>query len=128
LRTHNPDMNIKPRTLNLPFKLVQEAPPIPATPAVPYFETRGIDVDLLPATTEPVLRFHPGCPFGRDGVRKPCLLALYRDVETDASAGIHRIALTPEALAGGKVERLTLGRWPIKLWPAAKQLFVGEGL
>ena len=127
-----PDSDIDTRTLNRAFELWQEAQPIAGTPAVPYFETRGIDVDLLPANTETVLRFHPGCPFGRDGVRKPCLLVLYRDVETDASAGIHRIALTPEALAGGKVERLTLGRWPkpraIKLWPAASQLFIAEGL
>ena len=53
-------------------------------------------------------------------------------VETNAYAGIHRVALTPQAVAGGKVERQMLGRWPkpraIKLWRAAKQLFVGEGL
>ena len=63
----------------------------------------------------------------------PALLALYQDVETDASAGIHRIKLTPDVFAGAKVERLSLGRWPtpraIKLWPMdGNRLFVGEGL
>jgi hypothetical protein len=128
-----PDSDIDVRTLDRAHELWREAQPIAGTLAIRYLaETRGIDVDLLPANNETVLRFHPRCPFGRGDVRKPCLLALYRDVETDAGAGIHRVALTPEALAGGKVERLTLGRWPkpraIKLWPAAKQLFVGEGL
>jgi DNA polymerase I-like protein with 3'-5' exonuclease and polymerase domains len=128
-----PDNDIDTYTLNLARALWPAAQPIVGTPAIRYLaETRGIDVDLLPANTETVLRFHPRCPFGRDGARKPCLLALFRDVETDAFAGIHRIALTPEVFAGGKVERMTLGCWPrpraIKLWPAAKQLFVGEGL
>jgi hypothetical protein len=128
-----PDNDIDTRTINRARELWQEPQPITGTLAVRYLvETRGIDVELLPANNETVLRFHPRCPFGRDGVRKPCLLALYRDVETDAGAGIHRIALTPEALAGSKVERQMLGRWPkpraIKLWPEAKTLFVGEGL
>jgi hypothetical protein len=128
-----PESNIDTRTLNLARELWQEAQPIARTLAVRYLaEARGIDVNLLPANSETVLRFHPSCPFGPGGGRKPCLLALYRDVETNAGAGIHRTALTPEALAGGKVERLTLGRWPksraIKLWPEAKTLFVGEGL
>jgi hypothetical protein len=92
-----PHSDIDTRTLNRACELWQEAQPIAGTLAVRYLaETRGIDVDLLPENTETVLRFHPGCPFGRDGVRKPCLLALYRDVETEASAGIHRIALTPK--------------------------------
>jgi putative DNA primase/helicase len=85
---------------------------------------------VLPDQLDAVLRYHPRCPF--DGANLPCLLALYRDVESDAPVGIHRIALTHEVFAGGKVKRLTLGSWPrpraIKLWPAAEQLFVGEGL
>jgi hypothetical protein len=66
------------------------------------------------------------------GQRLPCLIALYRDVESDEPAGIHRIALTPEVLAGGQVERRSLGRWPkpraIKLWPATTILYLGEGI
>jgi hypothetical protein len=127
------DIDTDTRTLNRARDLWQDAQPIAGTPAVRYLaDIRGIDVDQLSANNETVLRFHPRCPFGRGGVHKPCLLALYRDVETDEVAGIHRIALTPEIFTGGKVERQMLGRWPrpraIKLWPAAKQIFIGEGL
>jgi hypothetical protein len=84
----------------------------------------------LPASIDEVLRFHPRCPFGANGGRHPCLVALFRDVETDAPAGIHRIGLTVEAK---KIKRLTLGRWAgvraIKLWPAAThKLSIGEGI
>jgi hypothetical protein len=73
------------------------------------------------------LRFHPECPF--NGAAHPCLIALFRDVATDAPAGIHRIALTAEAQ---KIDRMMLGRWPtpraVKLWPAKRSLVVGEGI
>jgi len=117
-------------TLALATRLWERAQPIGGTPATKYLaDVRGIDdVDALPDTA---LRFHRRCPFG-PGMRVPCLLALYRDVLTDEPAGIHRIALTPEVFAGGKVERRSLGSWPapraIKFWPAADQLFLGEGI
>ena len=118
------------RTLKLALALWQAAKPIAGTPAIRYLaEVRGIDVAMLSANTP--LRFHPRCPFGI-GKRLPCLIALYQDVESDAPAGIHRIALTPEVMAGGEVERRSLGRWPrpraIKLWPATSVLYLGEGI
>jgi DNA polymerase I-like protein with 3'-5' exonuclease and polymerase domains len=119
------------RTLGFAHQLWREAGPITDTPAERYLrEVRGIDVTALPTDCEHTLRFHPNCPFG--GQRQPCLLALYRDVVTDVEAGIHRIALTTDVFAGGKVQRLTLGLWPqpraIKLWPIGSQLFLGEGI
>lgn len=119
------------RTLALALRLWQAAKPIVGTPAIKYLaDIRGIAIDALP-TDDTALRFHPRCPFG-PGVRRPCLIALYRDVVTDAAAGIHRIALTPEVFAGGKVQRRSLGSWPtpraIKLWPAGDRLFLGEGI
>jgi DNA polymerase I-like protein with 3'-5' exonuclease and polymerase domains len=118
------------RTLKLALALWQAAKPIADTLAVRYLaEVRGIDVGMLPANAP--LRFHPRCTFG-PGKRLPCLIALYQDLESDAPAGIHRIALTPEVLAGGEVERRSLGRWPrsrvVKLWPAATVLYLGEGI
>jgi hypothetical protein len=112
------------------LRLWKEATPIAGTLAVKYLtDVRGIDIDALPADMP--LRFHPRCPFG-GGLRSPCLLALYQDVATDAPAGIHRIALTPQAFAGAKVQRMSLGSWPraraIKLWPPGPQLVVGEGI
>jgi hypothetical protein len=120
------------RSLAFALRLWDEAQPIVDTVAVHYLrDVRKIDVDALPPRLDEVMRFHPDCPFG-PGQRLPCLLALYRDVLTDAPAGIHRIAVTQEVLRGGKVERRALGRWPtpraIKLWPAGTCLFLGEGL
>jgi hypothetical protein len=119
------------RTLAAAMRLWEAAKPIAGTPAIQYLaDVRGIDAVTLPRD-DTALRFHPRCLFG-PGTSAPCLIALYRDVETDAPAGIHRIALTPEVFAGGDVKRLTLGTWPtpraIKLWPAADQLFLGEGI
>ena len=119
-------------TLALALRIWQTAKPIAGTPALRYLaEVRGIDADALPDTISTTLRFHPQCTFG-SGIRLPCLIACYRDVATDEFAGIHRIALTPDVFAGGKVQRLTLGSWPtpraFKLWPATDQLFLGEGI
>jgi hypothetical protein len=118
------------RTLKLALALWQATKPIAGTLAVRYLaDVRGIDVERLPADIP--LRFHPRCTFGA-GKRLPCLVALYQDIESDEPAGIHRIALTPEVLAGGEVERRSLGRWPapraIKLWRATSILYLGEGI
>jgi hypothetical protein len=89
-------------------------------------ETRKLDLEVVPDIDE-VLRFHPKCPF--NGTIHPCLVALFRDVETDEAAGIHRIALTTNA---EKIDRMMLGSWPtaraIKLRPAGAVLLVGEGI
>jgi hypothetical protein len=97
-------------TLKLALALWRTAAPIAGTPALRYLaDIRGIDVTALPA--EAPLRFHPRCVFGPD-LRAPALIALYTDVVTDEPAGIHRVKLSPNVFAGGKVERLSLGRWP----------------
>jgi hypothetical protein len=115
------------RTLGLAHRLWREADPIAGTLAERYLAGRHIDVDALSETVGEALRFHPECPFNR--AAHPCLIALFRDVATDAPAGIHRIALTAEAQ---KIERRMLGRWPtpraVKLWPAERSLVVGEGI
>ena len=60
------------------------------------------------------------------GVQYPCLIALMRDACGDTPIGIQRIALTPDAQ---KIDRRMLGlSGVVKLWPASKQLVVGEGL
>ena len=110
--------------------LWEEAHPIAGTLAARYLaDTRGVDLAALPAAIDDVLRFHPRCPFGH-GTCHPCLLALMRNTTTDAPTGIHRIALTPKILAGGRpVERRLLGQTgAVKLWPAGAQLVIGEGI
>jgi DNA polymerase len=116
------------RKLAFAHELWDEAKPITGTLAEQYLaEVRGIDVGALPPDIDKTLRFHLCCPF--NGSRHPCLIALFRDIETDEAAGIHRIALTTEAQ---KIERRMLGRWPqpraVKIWPVGTRLFIGEGI
>jgi hypothetical protein len=118
------------RKFKLALKLWDQGKPIAGTLAARYLaDTRKLDLAALPRSIDEVLRFHPRCVFGGNGARHPCLLALFRDVEGDAPAGIHRIGLTADA---NKIERFTLGRWPqpraIKLWPATNRLSIGEGI
>jgi putative DNA primase/helicase len=111
------------------LQLWDEAGPLAGTPADRYLiATRKL---VLPQDISPrVLRFHPACPFG-EGARHPCLLALYRDIVTDAPRAIMRTALTPD---GCKIDRKALGRVggaAIKLSDDADVtmgLFIGEGL
>jgi DNA polymerase I-like protein with 3'-5' exonuclease and polymerase domains len=107
------------QTLKRALKLWDDGKPISDTLVERYLaDTRKIDLAGLPPAVDAVLRFHPRCPFGPN-TRHPCLLALFRDIELDTPAGIHRIALTPDAK---KIGRMMLGRWSgtraIKLWPA----------
>src|SRR5262249_7970718 len=77
-------------------KLWGEAKSIAGPLAERYLaETRGIDVAAFPANISDAMRFHSSCWL--DGKYHPCLIALFRDVETDEPAGIHRTWLTPDA-------------------------------
>jgi DNA polymerase I-like protein with 3'-5' exonuclease and polymerase domains len=114
-------------TLEQGLALWQVAKPIGGTPAERYLvETRKLDLAML-SDLGAVLRFHPHCPF--DGARHPCLVALFRDADSDAPAGIHRIALTADA---DKIGRMMLGSWPypraIKLRAGGAELIIGEGI
>jgi DNA polymerase len=103
--------------------------PIFGTLAERYLvETRGIDVDQLPADIGASLRFHAHCPFG-SGQIHPCLLALMREPVSDVPVGIQRTGLELRGNRVCKIDRLALGRMGvIKLWPAGSRLVVGEGL
>jgi len=77
------------------------AKPITGTLAETYLRSRGLEY------ADPdgeVLRFHPNCPFG--GVTHPCMIALFREIEGNKPAAIHRTALTPD---GRKIDRMALG-------------------
>jgi Toprim domain/CHC2 zinc finger len=109
--------------------LWSQGKPISGTIAERYLaETRRIDVARLPASISDSLRFHPDCPFG-PGQARPCLIALMCAPENDRPLGIHRTALELQSGRVDKVDRFALGcMGVIKLWPAASQLIVGEGL
>jgi phage/plasmid primase-like uncharacterized protein len=114
------------------------------TPAAAYLSNprdrggRNIDLAQIPDIDE-VLRFHATCPIGK--TQRPCLIALIRDVQTNAPMGIMRTPLSadgrkaPVRNANGEL----IDRWgigdkaggAIKLWSDAavtNSLVVGEGL
>lgn len=71
-------------------------------------------------STGNALRFHPRCPFRlEDGsvARLPAMIALFRDVITDAPCGVHRTALRDDG--SGKSDMLGLGN-PKKMLGRAK--------
>jgi hypothetical protein len=79
-----------------------------------------------------VLRFHPHCPSPRSGKAGgryvPTILALYRNVHSDAPQAVLRIGLRPD---GRKYERWDLGRKleaAIKLMPATNRICLAEGV
>ncbi|CAO4184146.1 Virulence-associated protein E [Methylorubrum extorquens] len=76
------------------------------SPVQAYLQQRGLS---LPGEAGEVLRYHPDCPFA--GTRTPAMIALVRNIRTDAPQAIHRTALS---LDGCKVtvagkERAALG-------------------
>jgi Toprim domain len=103
-----------------------EAVPVPGSSAERYLRRRAIHE--LPPNVDDVLRWHPACPFGGGRFRVGCMLALYRDVRTDAAVAIHRTYFTDV----GAARRMSLGpiaRAMVKLWPLVGDLLVvGEGL
>jgi hypothetical protein len=111
------------------LKLWDEAGPLAGTSADRYLiETRKL---VLPQDISPrALRFHPACPFG-EAVRHPCLLALCRDIVTDAPRAIMRTALTPDARKFGRKALGPVGGAAIKLSDdpdVTMGLVIGEGL
>jgi putative DNA primase/helicase len=73
-----------------------------------YLNSRGLE--LPPSIADEVIRYDPRCHFG-DEIHQ-AMIALVRDIFTDAGIGIHRTALTPDGLAvkrNGKTLRMSLG-------------------
>lgn len=102
------------------------------TPVLAYLQCRG--VTLPDGAAGEAIRYHPSCPFKRE--RTPAMVALVRDIATNAPRAIHRTALkldgSPAIVAGEK--RLSLGPvggGAIKLTPddmVTTCLGVGEGI
>jgi hypothetical protein len=114
------------------LELWNEALPFHGSPAESYLrDARGIDgwLDQFPIARS--LRFHPLCPF--EDRRLPCMIALVRDIRTDAAAAIHRTALT-DSKPPQRISRLSLGPTgggAIKLSPhdaVHTGLLIGEGI
>jgi hypothetical protein len=115
------------------LRLWNEAGSFRGSPAEDYLHhTRGIGdwLDTFPFLDK-VFRYHPSCPFG--GERLPCMLALVREIKTNAPVAVHRTALTtgprPE-----RIDRKSLGPTTggaIKISPNHEVhagLLIGEGI
>jgi putative DNA primase/helicase len=76
------------------------------TPVERYLTKRGLS---LPRGTEEVLRFHPACPFA--GTTTAAMIALVRNIETNAPQAIHRTALDANGnkIAIDDKDRMALG-------------------
>jgi putative DNA primase/helicase len=119
------------------MELWNEAQPFRGSPAELYLRHSRYIGDWLDACDllDENLRFHPDCPFGKG--RQPCMVALVRDILTDAPVAVHRTALTSEPLPQ-RVDRMSLGPvggGAIKLSSAAAadseaqfDLLIGEGI
>jgi hypothetical protein len=108
------------------LQLWNDAKPVTGTPVIDYLRARAIRD--LPPNVHDVLRYHPACPFGREGVRQ-CMLALFRDVRSDQPRAIHRTWLGSGGKALGRMALGPIANAAIKLWPAdGDSLVVGEGI
>ena len=88
----------------LAARIWRYAGPIKGTLAEHYLvRVRGVDIEQIPDLNH-CLRYDANCPFGGDEL--PCLVALVRDVATDARKAIIRTALDG---AGQKIARRALG-------------------
>jgi hypothetical protein len=115
------------------LELWNEGQPCRGSPVEDYlYYTRGIGdwLDTFPYLDK-VFKYHPNCPFGDE--RLPCMLALIREIKTNAPVAIHRTALT----AGERPERIdrkSLGPTAggaIKISPdheVHSGLLIGEGI
>jgi putative DNA primase/helicase len=111
--------------------LWNEALPPEETPVETYLSARRCE---LPPSAGWVLRFHPQCPFGSH--RFPAMIALVRDVVTNAPRGIQRTAVKDDGsgkrqMPAGMKPRMLMGSAKgaaVMLLPAAGRMGIGEGI
>lgn len=108
------------------LRIWDESMPIARTPVLTYLEARAI-YDL-PPNVDDVLRYHPQCPFGKNGTAG-CMIALLRDVLTDKRVAIHRTWITRQGKTHGRKALGPLVGAAVKLWPLdGDRLTIGEGI
>jgi Toprim domain/Zinc-binding domain of primase-helicase len=110
-KTRAPDNGPPPASDDFWREIWKQAVSPTGTDVQRFLENRRV-WDLLPAgAVGEVIRFHPHCPFGK-GVRLPCMVALVRDIKSNAPQAIYRTAIEREAdgsIRTKGVRRLSLG-------------------
>ena len=113
------------------LKLFDEAAPLIGSIGEAYLARRSIDIGAIELPDlHAVIRFHCNCPFG-PGQRAPCVIALYRDIQTDRPVAIQRIAIGQNLDKLGRKALGPVGGAAMKLWPdewIEQGLCVAEGL
>jgi CHC2-type zinc finger protein/Toprim domain-containing protein len=115
--TERPQYSDSNRNAELAQKIWTEACLPEGTIVEDYLRSRRL---VLP--DEPVIRFHPQCPNGKD--RMPAMVALMSDPETGDPRGIHRTFLRPDG--SGKVSKMMLG--PAGVIPLCERVTNGLGI
>ena len=93
---------------------------------------RRLDLDAEIANR--VIRFHPNCPWTDDdgaSIRVPAMIALFRDIRSDAPGAIHRTRLLDGRKHGSPRMLGPVANAAVKLDPddaVTSGLFVGEGV
>jgi putative DNA primase/helicase len=109
------------------LRIWHEANDARATLAENYLRSRGL---ILPSEALSAIRFHHSCPFGPN-VRCPCMVALFRDLNSNEPRAMLRTALDQN---GNKIGRKVLGPkagCAVKLSADAdlsRGLTIGEGI
>jgi putative DNA primase/helicase len=119
------------RNIDRALRIFDEASDLRGTPGWGYLAKRRVDLDALPARIREALRWHPCCPWGRDGGTRPAVVALFTDAVTGEPRAIHRIAPIGTS---EKADKWMLGPSKgcvIRLWPddeVTNGLVIGEGI
>lgn len=100
--------------------------PIFGSPGEAYLRGRCLK---LPPEADEVLRWHPWCPWAKNGEVRPAMVALFRDVRTDEPVAIHRTSMNPSDSPRKKMLGPVKGA-AVKLWrtPLRGRLLIGEGI
>jgi hypothetical protein len=123
----------KARRRQRAIELWNDGKPCRNSPIEDYlYYTRGLGdwLDTIPHL-DMVFRYHPNCPFGEE--RLPCMLALVREIRTDAPVAVHRTAVTLDKYPR-RIGRMSLGPTgggAIKISPdfeVHSGLLIGEGI
>ncbi|MGD9739870.1 MAG: toprim domain-containing protein [Bauldia sp.] len=104
--------------------LWREGRPIDGTPAEAYLARRGVSYD------GDALRWHPSCPFG-PGVRQGCMIALVRNIVTNAAQAVHRTALDADGRKIGRKASGPISGGAVKLTPdeaVTRVIAIAEGI
>lgn len=129
-RAQRQELDDRQRRIASALALWNECAQFRGSPAESYLrDTRGIGAWINTFDLDHVFRYHPSCQFG--GLRLPCLVALVRDITSDAPVAIHRTTLKPVVDLERRLSLGPIAGGAIKISPhdeVTHGLLIGEGI